>query len=56
VIDQHHRTIKEIDAALHRLNNRNYGVSETTGEPITYARLVLIPWARTGVDDMEQQE
>jgi RNA polymerase-binding transcription factor DksA len=54
MVEQHHQTIKEIDAALRRLSGGSYGVSETTGEPITYGRLMLIPWARTGVDDKEQ--
>jgi RNA polymerase-binding transcription factor DksA len=54
MVEQHHQTIKEIDAALRRLSDGSYGVSETTGEPITYDRLMLIPWARTRVDDKEQ--
>jgi len=56
MVEQHHQTIREIDAALRRLSDGSYGVSETTGEPITYARLMLIPWARTGVIDKEQLE
>jgi DnaK suppressor protein len=53
MIEQHRKLIKEIDAALRRLDIGSYGVSETTGEPIAYDRLMLIPWARTGVDDKE---
>jgi len=49
--EQHRQTIEEIDAAVRRLENGSYGVSETTGEPIPYERLSLIPWARTGPDD-----
>jgi len=54
MVEQHQQIIKEIDAALRRLDNGSYGISKTTGEPITYGRLMLIPWARTGVDDKEQ--
>ena len=51
MLEQHEQTLKEIDAALHLLGNGIYGVSETTGEPIAYDRLTLIPWARTDADD-----
>ena len=53
MIEQHQVTIKEIDAAMRRLASGNYGVSETTGEPIAFDRLLLIPWARTGTGDKE---
>ncbi len=51
MVEQHQQVINEIDAALRRLENGSYGISETTGEPIAYDRLMLVPWARTGVDD-----
>jgi len=51
MIEQHQQIIKEIDGALGRLGSGSYGVSETTGEPIAYDRLMVIPWARTGTDD-----
>ncbi len=53
MIEQHRKLIKKIDAALRRLDIGSYGVSETTGEPIGYDRLTLIPWARTGANDKE---
>lgn len=53
MIEQHQHLIKEIDAALRRLEIGIYGVSEATGEPIANDRLMLIPWARTGADDKE---
>ena len=46
MVEQYQRTIQEIDAALSRLEDGTYGVSEATGEPIPYQRLRLIPWAR----------
>jgi DnaK suppressor protein len=53
MVEQHQKTIAEIGAALRRLENGRYGVSETTGEPIAYDRLLLIPWARTGSGEGE---
>ena len=51
-IAEHNRqTIAEIDDALERLASGQYGVSEATGKPIAYERLLLIPWARAGVDE-----
>lgn len=41
--------LTEIDAALERLYRtpEEYGVCEDTGEDIPFARLDIIPWART---------
>ena len=44
---QHRQTIMEIDLAFERLKSGHYGVSEVSGKPIPYERLMLIPWART---------
>jgi RNA polymerase-binding transcription factor DksA len=43
------RELAEIDAAIDRLHStpEKYGVCEDTGADIPYARLDLIPWART---------
>ena len=51
IADQHRQTIAEINLALSRLENGRYGVDETSGEPVAYERLLLIPWARTGSDE-----
>jgi RNA polymerase-binding transcription factor len=51
IADQHNQTIADIDQALQRLETGSYGVSEISGEPIPYERLLLIPWARTGSGD-----
>ncbi len=51
IADQHRQTIAEINLALSRLKNGRYGVDETSGEPVAYERLLLIPWARTGSDE-----
>jgi DnaK suppressor protein len=46
------RDLEEIDAALQRLYEipERFGISETTGKPIPFERLDLIPWARTGAE------
>ena len=45
------RTLAEIDAALRRLYQHpdRFGLDERTGEPIPFARLDIIPWARSVV-------
>jgi DnaK suppressor protein len=48
--------LREIDAALVRLRDGTYGLDEETGEPIGFARLRAIPWARRGIHNEEQQE
>ena len=51
IAEQHNQAVAEIDRALRRLEAGRYGVSELSGEPIPYERLVVIPWARTGLGD-----
>ena len=51
IANQHNQTIVEIDRALRRLDDGSYGVSEISGEPIPYERLLLIPWARTNLGE-----
>lgn len=43
------RELAEIDAALERLYRapEKYGICEDTGQEIPFARLDVIPWART---------
>ena len=47
--DRATRELQEIEAALQRLYGApdRFGISETTGAPIPFERLDLIPWART---------
>jgi DnaK suppressor protein len=46
------RDLEEIDAALQRLyeSPERFGISETTGKPIPFERLDVLPWARTEAD------
>ena len=53
LVDQLRQTLNEIDAAFRRLEAGSYGVSEKTGEPISFGRLKLVPWARASTDDSE---
>lgn len=45
---QETRTLAEIDGALRRLYREpeRFGLDEVTGEPIAFARLEILPWAR----------
>ena len=38
--------LTEIEAALARMNDGSYGVSEESGEPIPFGRLQALPWSR----------
>lgn len=51
MVAQDRQTISEITAAQRRLETGNFGVSELSGEPIGFKRLLVVPWARTAVDD-----
>ncbi len=51
IVDRERALLAEVERALARLAEGRYGVSEETGEPIPYARLAAVPWARQGVDE-----
>ena len=46
--------LREIDAALARLDDGTYGIDEVTGEPIPIERLRALPWASMTVQTAEQ--
>jgi DnaK suppressor protein len=48
--------LREIDRALLKLDHGTYGVSEGTEDPIGYARLKAVPWARYGIAHQEELE
>ncbi len=48
--------LREIDRALAKMAEGEYGYCEGTGEPIGYSRLKLRPWARFGVEYQEEIE
>jgi DnaK suppressor protein len=45
-----------IERALARIEAGTYGLSEISGEPIGYARLSAVPWARLTTDEQEDLE
>jgi DnaK suppressor protein len=51
-IDARERALlAEVERALAKLSSGKYGVSEKTGDPIPYERLVAFPWARDAVGE-----
>jgi RNA polymerase-binding transcription factor DksA len=50
------KLIREIDAALERINNRTYGVCEISGKPISQERLKELPWARYTIEAAREVE
>ncbi len=48
--------VKQVDAALEKIENGTYGICEGTGKPIPEARLNAIPWTPYTVDYAEQIE
>jgi len=54
--DKEQKLLREIDAALLRLDEGSYGFCEGTGEPIEYRRLLARPWARFSVAYKEALE
>ncbi len=48
--------IREIDLALHRIENGVYGVCEETEELIEKQRLLAIPWTRLSIEGAEIRE
>lgn len=56
LMDEEVRILREIDAALARMEMGMYGICEGSGEPIPTARLDAIPWARYTVGFKEMLE
>ena len=56
LMDEEVRILKEIDAALARMERGFYGICEGSGETIPKARLDAIPWARYTVHFKEMLE
>jgi DnaK suppressor protein len=48
--------LADIERALGKFDRGEYGLDEDTDEPIGFARLSLIPWARFGVTTQEERE
>ena len=51
-----HDRLVEIDHALAKFDEGEYGIDEDTGEPIGFPRLSVIPWARYGAQTQEEHD
>ena len=45
----------QVERALTKMDEGRYGLSETSGEPIGFARLQAIPWARQTADEADSE-
>jgi DnaK suppressor protein len=43
--------LREVEDALRRMAAGRYGISEISGDPISYERLLALPWARYDSDE-----
>lgn len=50
------RLIREIDAALERIDKGTYGICEMTGKPINRERLEELPWTRYSIEAAREFE
>ena len=48
--------IREVDAALQRIDNQSYGICEETEEPIEEERLLAMPWTRLSLSGAVERE
>jgi DnaK suppressor protein len=55
-IEQHTRTIHEIEGALAKLNTGHYGLCERCGCKIPASRMKAIPWVRHCVECQRKRE
>lgn len=50
------KLIREIDAAIKRIDDKVYGLCELSGEPISAQRLNELPWARHSIEAARELE
>ena len=50
------RQLRAIDRALQKIDERTYGLSDVSGEPIPKARLEMVPEASLTVQEEEERE
>ena len=56
LIENSEETLREIDAALQRIEGGTYGVCESDGEKIGKSRLKALPWARLCIECQRKAE
>ena len=49
--DRDRAQLREVESALSRMDAGTYGISEISGEPISFERLRAVPWARYDSDE-----
>jgi DnaK suppressor protein len=54
--DHEQALLVEVEGALEKFGQGTYGLSEESGEPIPYARLDAVPWARKDAHEAELEE
>ncbi|MBE8191252.1 MAG: RNA polymerase-binding protein DksA [Alphaproteobacteria bacterium] len=54
--DRHRKLINKIDAALERIEQKEYGYCKETGDPISLKRLEARPIATLGIEAQERHE
>lgn len=48
--------LAEVEAALERIRTGRYGICERSGQPISWERLRVLPWARTAIESAADKE
>jgi RNA polymerase-binding protein DksA len=56
LIENSEEVLREIDAAILRIENGTYGVCEESGDPIGKNRLKVVPWARLCIECQRKAE
>ncbi|MHC4473412.1 MAG: TraR/DksA family transcriptional regulator [Planctomycetota bacterium] len=56
LMERQNGTLREVNAAIRRLEDGTYGICEVTGKPIGKARLSAIPYARLCLDAQMEEE
>jgi DnaK suppressor protein len=50
-VERARERLADIDDALAKMEAGTYGLSERSGRPIDYRRLMVVPWARLDADE-----
>lgn len=56
LIEHDRQLLAEVEHALAKMDAGTYGISESSGRPIPFARLLAVPWARNDADEAERIE
>jgi DnaK suppressor protein len=56
LVEKDRNLLREINAALAKIQNGTYGICEGTGKPISRPRLEAQPWARFSIEYARQME